>query len=192
MIAWWQPLLGVVAGWLLSQGTEVIRQKRRARKNRTAISAELRDIHSSTKLIIDETVEFIKTLQITKGVDLPTHNIVNQVFKTTFSDTLLEFTERERLILVRVHDAVDRINSMFSTIRLSDVYLGTEVDYGSLHAGGPLGKSHWGEAEHGEQLRGRRCKHGHALSCRGICTPNCEKECTVLWQIKYFDRRNYV
>ena len=126
MIAWWQPLLGVVAGWLLSQGTEVIRQRRRARKNKTAISAELRDINSSTKLIINETVEFIKTPQITKGVDIPTHNIVNQVFKTTFSDTLLELTERERLILARVHDAVDRINSMFSTIRLSDVYLGTE------------------------------------------------------------------
>ncbi len=125
MTAWWQPLVGVVAGWLLGQGTEVIRQKRRARKNKKAISAELRDIHSYATLIINDTVEFMKTLKITKGVDLPTHNIINQVFKTTLSATLLYFTERERLLIVRVHDAVDRINAFFSPLRLGDVYLGT-------------------------------------------------------------------
>src|SRR6266851_4691352 len=126
MIAWWQPLVGVFAGWLLGQGTEVVRQKCRARKNKTGISTELRDIHSSVKIIIAHTEENLKTLQIDKGVDLPAHHISNQIFKTHFSDTSLEFGERERLILVRVHDAVDDINAIFSTIRLIDVYLGTK------------------------------------------------------------------
>jgi hypothetical protein len=125
MGTWWQPLVGVFAGWLLAQGTEIVRQKSRARKTKRGISAELRDIHSSVKVIISDTEAFMKTLQTDKGIDLPAQPIINQIFKTHFSTTSLEFGERERLLIVRIHDTVDIINAIFSTIRLGDVYLGT-------------------------------------------------------------------
>jgi hypothetical protein len=125
-MAWWQPLVGVSLGWLLAQLTEWWRQERRSHRYRDAIRAELRDIHSSVNTRIDDIKGFMKKGQIQRGVDLPV-NISHQIFKTRFSEILLDFTERERLLLVHVYDTVDGLNANFSTIRQhSDVYLGRE------------------------------------------------------------------
>jgi hypothetical protein len=113
MVDWWQPLVGVSLGWVLSQSGEWWRQKRRARQYRTAIYAELKDVHSTIKtrsLVIKEALQTYVNNNVFQEYPADISNII---FKAHFAEVSLQFSESERLALVHIHSLVDALNKQF-------------------------------------------------------------------------------
>jgi hypothetical protein len=125
---WWHPLVGVILGWILGQGTELWRQHYRARRYKNEIYIELRDIHSVVKtraiLLMHLLQKFVR-----EGVfDEYPQDIAYFIFKSRYPEISLRFSESERLALVTIYGAVDALNANFSLIRASWDTMGSDAD----------------------------------------------------------------
>lgn len=117
MKGWWQPLFGVGVGWLLSQGTEWWRQKRRARQYRQAIYLELRDVHSTIKTRLEIMKVILCTYISTRKIEVFIVDVKSYIFQSHFADAILQLTESERLALIHIYTLIESLNFNFSIIR---------------------------------------------------------------------------
>ena len=103
---WWQPLVGVILGWMLGQGGELWRQHYRARRYQNEIYVELRDVHSVVKTRA-ALIKHILAKFIDQGVlDEYPQDISYFIFKSRFPEVSMRFTESERLALVNIYGSV--------------------------------------------------------------------------------------
>ena len=85
MSNWWQPLIGVVVGWVLGQSTELWSQRRRARRYRQAIYVELMDVHSAVKTRINAMREMLKEFLMHRTMSNILADIRYTIFKAHFA-----------------------------------------------------------------------------------------------------------
>jgi hypothetical protein len=117
MSNWWQPLIGVVVGWVLGQSTEWWNRRRRARRYKQAIYVELMDVHSAVKIRISAMREMLKEFLMHRTMSNVLANIPYTIFKSHFVEISLQFTESERLALSHIYVLIDSLNFNFSIIR---------------------------------------------------------------------------
>ncbi|HCH2593799.1 TPA: hypothetical protein NKS49_004682 [Vibrio parahaemolyticus] len=114
-------LVSVCLGWLLSQGTELVKSRRKVARVKKAILAELCDIKKYSDIAIDQCCEFRDSLGSKKyGVIVP-QPIKSVVFDTHYVSVYADFSTEERFALGLIYGHVENFNSILPQITAENV-----------------------------------------------------------------------
>ncbi|MDG3088469.1 hypothetical protein P7F88_21350 [Vibrio hannami] len=114
-------LVSVCLGWLLSQGTELVKSRRKVARIKKAILAELCDIKKYSDIAIEQCCEFRDSLGSNKyGVIVP-QPIKSVIFDEHYVSVYADFSSEERFALGIVYGHVENFNSILPKITEDNV-----------------------------------------------------------------------